>query len=156
MGMLRTEPKVKPFLTEKEFQECLKVLSEAQNAATNHHVYWDLETSEDPSRVRKAFLYVAEKEGINVTIRRVRGSQSLTFAFKENNRGTPSRMSASECRNRIMNALNAANKPLQKSEIIAATGISPSTWNIRIKELMSCGEVVRSGDRRDTKYAPAS
>ena len=152
MGKLRTEPKVKPFLSDSEYSEYLNILQEAKNAATENHVYWDLENSENANHIRKAFLHISEKEGIQVTIRRERGSQSLAFTFKEHGKSAPTRMSASDCQNRIMNALSSAKRPLQKSEIISATGISPSTWNIRIKELMSEGKVLRQGDRRDTKY----
>ena len=153
MGKLRTEPKVKPFLTDKEYHEHLEVLKEARNASYNNHVFWDLEKGENASWVRKAFLHVADKENINVTIRRGRGSSSLAFSFKEKEKPTSSRMSATESRNRIVKALASAKKPLQKAEIIATTGISPSTWNIRIKELMGNGKVERRGDRRDTKYS---
>ena len=153
MGRLRKEPKRKPFLSEDEYREYYGVLTDAKNAATDNHVYFDLEESENANKVRKAFLHVAEKEAIPVVIRRERGSQSLSFAFKESGKTTPSRMSAQECQNRILNALSSSEQPLQKSEIINSTGISPSTWNIRIKELMDNGKVMRKGDRRDTKYS---
>ena len=151
--MLRKEPKVKPFLSEEEYKEYFGILKEAQGAATDHHVYWDLENSENANKTRKAFLHIAEKEGISVTIRRRRGERTLELSFKESGKATPTRMSAAECRNRIMSVLSNAKKPLQKSEIISVAGISPSTWNIRIKELMKSGKVRRQGDRRDTKYS---
>ena len=156
MGSLRCEPKVKPFLSDKEYQDCLKVLKDAQGASLESHVFFDMDSNENANKVRKSFLHVAQKEGIPVTIRRERGSQSLSLSFKDAGRSAPSRMSASECRHRIISALSNAKRALQKSEIISITGISPSTWNIRIKELMKAGKVSRHGDRRDTKYSLAS
>lgn len=156
MGKLRKEPREKPFLSDKEYQEYRGILKEARDAASENHVYWDMDRNENANRVRKAFLYIAEKESISVKIRRVRGSQSLVFSFKEGEKTTPTRMSAVESRKRIVSALAASGKPLQKSEIINVTGISSSTWNIRIKELMGEGKVIRQGDRRDTKYSLAS
>ena len=151
-GKLRAEPKVKPFLSKEEYNEYYTILKDAQKAANENHVYWDMEGSENANHIRKAFLLIASKEGIPVTIRRERGSQSLAFSFKGAGKTTPTRMSASESQKRIINILSTESRPLQKAEIINATGISPSTWNIRIKELMAAGKVVRRGDRRDTKY----
>lgn len=156
MGKLRKEPKTKPFLNESEFQRYSALLNEAKNAATDNHVYYDLEKDEKPSKVRKAFLFVAEKESLPVTIRRERNSGSLVFNFSGGAKSTTTRMSAEESRRRIIQALTTAKKPLQKAEVISSTGISPSTWNIRIKELIRDGKVKRTGDRRDTKYSLAS
>ena len=156
MGKLRTEPKKKPFLSDRDYKHYITVLRNAQSAATDNHVFWDLDSVENPNQVRKAFLHIAEKEGIQVAIRRERGSQSLVFNFRlSQGKTSPARMSAAECQKRIMSALASANRPLQKSEIITATGISPSTWNVRIKELMHAGKVIRRGERRDTKYCPS-
>lgn len=152
MGQLRTEPKAKSFLSDNEYTSYLDVLSEARTAAGEHHVFWDLEDGENAGKIRRAFMHIAEKEGIPVNIRRARGSRSLHFNFKDSADRVGSRMSAGECQKRIVGALTKANHPMQKSEIIDITGISPSTWNIRIKELVRAGLVVRSGDRRDTKY----
>ena len=153
MGTLRVEPREKSFLSDDEYRNYAHVLREAQKAASGNNVYFDMDDSESPNKVRKALLHIAEKEGIPVAIRRERGTKSLALSFKESGRGTNSRMSAGECRKRIINALASSRKALQKSEIIGITGISPSTWNIRIKELMDDGRVKRHGDRRDTKYS---
>lgn len=152
MGKLRKEPKEKPFLSEKEYKDFRENLMEAKKAANHNHVYWDLDPNENGNHSRKAFLHVAEKESIPVTIRRVRGTHSLAFTFKDASKSSSTRMSAEECRERIMNVLRKAKKPLQKSEIISVAGVSSSTWNIRIKELIKAGKVQRQGDRRDTKY----
>ena len=152
MGTLRTEPKAKSFLSEREYSSFLDILKNAKRAANEHHVYWDLDGSDNASRTRKAFIHIAEKENIPVVVRRERGKRTLSFSFKEGLKQSSARMSAGECQNRIMGALQQAKRPLQKAEIINATGISPSTWNIRIKELMGDGKVLRQGDRRDTKY----
>jgi len=151
MGKLRTEPKAKRLLSDEEYSSFLEILEEARNASRDHFIYWDLEENESASRIRKAFMHIAESEGIPVFVRRERGSNSLAIRFRDNSRAS-TRMSAAECQKRIMSALQKAERPLQKGEIIRATGISPSTWNIRIKELMHEGKVVRQGERRDTTY----
>jgi len=156
MGKLRTEPKVKPFLSEAEYHHFLSILKKAKDAAGEHNVFYDLEPSEKPNKVRKAFAYVAEKEDIQVDIRRQRGKQSLTLNFKDKNKNAATRMSAEECRRRIISVLGKSKRPMQKAEIIRDTGISPSTWNLRVKELITEGKVKRTGERRDTKYSLAS
>ena len=155
MGKLRVEAKNRPFMSEGDYNFYLGVLRDAQTASKDNHTYYDLEKSENPNTIRKAFLHVAQREGITVNIRRERGANSLTLNFREplSRLNGSSRMSAAECRKRIMGALSTSQKALQKSEIITITGISPSTWNIRIRELISQGKVIRQGDRRDTRYS---
>ena len=80
--------------------------------------------------VKKAFNYVARKEGIDVTVRQVRGSRTLVFQFKRNKSGSSGRMSADESRRRILKCLRNASAPLKKNQIIKETGISASTWNM--------------------------
>ena len=154
MGRLRLEPREATLLTEAEYQHYYGILERARKAAMGHHVYWDLEAAEKPAEIRRRFLYVAADAGIPVTVRKARGSHSLTLSFKEIKPPT-TRISAGECRKRIIGALSSADKPLQKSEIIRHTGISPSTWNLRINELVESGRVRRIGDRRDTRYSLA-
>ncbi len=153
MGNLRIEPKKRPPISSVEYRSYQTILKNAMGKASGNHIYFDMEAHENPNRLRKVFLHIAENEGIPVTIRRARGSHSLMFLFKQPEKRTSSRMSAEECRTRIMGALSRANKSLQKSEIINLTGISASTWNVRIKELMVEGKVERHGDRRDTRYS---
>ena len=152
MGRLRTEPKARRLLSDDEYSSFLEILERARHISRDHHIYWDLEDNENPNRIRKAFMHIAEREGIPVFVRRERETNSLSIRFRETSRPTTSRMSAAECQKRIMNALQKAKRPLQKGEIIRATGISPSTWNIRSKELMLEGKVIRQGERRDTRY----
>jgi len=153
MGRLRLEPRDKILLTEDEYKHYCRMLREAHGAAHGHYVYWDLENDEDPGLVRRRLLHVAHHEGISVGIRKARGNHSLTLSFKSPPKTMNPRISASECKKRIIGALTGAEKPLQKSEIIRFTGISPSTWNLRIRELVASGEVRRTGDRRDTRYS---
>ena len=153
MGKLRKEPKVKPFLSEKEYENYLDLLQEAQVAANDNHIYYDLEDGESGNRVRKALLYVAEKEGIEVAVARKRGEETLRLDFRSGDKaGGGSRISAEESRRRILQVLGEASEPLAKSDIISKAKISSSTWNIRVKELLAQGSVVRDGDRRDTRY----
>ena len=152
MGKLRTEPKVKSFLSQKEFDELLSVLKEAQKLSDENHVFWDLSPNEKSVTAKKGFAFVARKAGIDVTIRQVRGSHTIAFYFKKNKQGGSTRMSAAESRARILQCLKKGKKPLKKNQIIKETGISSSTWNIRIKELIKDGIVKRHGNRRDTTY----
>lgn len=160
MGKLRFEPKVKPLVEGRDYDAYLTTLREAQADSGDNHIYFDLEASEKPKEVKKAFMYVAEKEGISVNITRRRGANTLVFSFKDESGAGPvsvgsGRMSADEARDRIMSALRGAGESLQKSEILKATGVSASTWNIRIKELIEKGKVKRDGERRDTRYTLA-
>lgn len=155
MGRLRTEPKYRSFIQQNQYDDFLEYLREAQGAADEHNVYFDLEPDEKAAQVKKAFNYVARKEGIDVGVRQVRGSRTLIFQFKRNKSGGSGRMSAEESRRRILKCLKNASEPLKKNQIIKDTGISASTWNIRIKELLEDGAVDREGDRRDTTYTYA-
>lgn len=154
MGKLRTEPKVKPLLSEKEYNTYHGIIKNAQAAAEEHHVFYDLENGENAAKARKALLYVAEQENIPVKIRRARNApNSLSFSFKAGPRTGNQRMSKSEAQKLILDTLAKAERPMQKATILSQTGISPSTWNIRIKELMEMGKVKRHGERRETKYS---
>ncbi len=155
MGTLRKEPKYKSFLKQGEYDQYLGMLREAQMAADDNNVFFDLEESEKASQVKKAFLYVAEKEGVEVAIRQVRGANSIAFQFKKGKGGGGTRMSAEESKDRIEKCLANADGPLKKNQIIRQTGISSSTWNIRIRELLDEGTVKRRGERRDTTYTLA-
>lgn len=150
MGKLRTEPKQKSFLTQDEYKNLLNTLKEAQKASFEHHVFFDLEPNEKPAQVKKTFNHVARKEGIDVTVRQVRGTRTLAFKFSKARAN--SRMSAEESQARILKCLKSSKVPLKKNEIIKETGISASTWNIRIKELLKSKKVKRHGERRDTTY----
>ena len=152
MGKLRTVPKYKSFLTESEFEEYSQVLQEAQSAAESSHIFWDLDPDEKASKVKKIFIYVARKLGMNVTVRQVRGSNSLALQFKKSKPVTQGRMSADDSRKRILSVLRAAGKPMKKNQIIKDSGVSASTWNLRVRELIGDGLIVRHGERRDTTY----
>lgn len=158
MGTLRLEPKQKSLMDPAQEEAYLKLLSEAKASAEDHHVYFDLEDDENPTQTKKKLMFVAEKANIDVTIRRQRGSRSLVFTFKKGGKGAApagARMSAEESRDRIIECLRNAPGPLKKNGIIKETGISSSTWNIRVKELLTEGIIERHGDRRDTTYTLA-
>ncbi|MCB1041413.1 MAG: winged helix-turn-helix transcriptional regulator [Acidobacteria bacterium] len=153
MGRLRTEPKSKTVVSDLEYRQILGVLQEAQRAAKDNNIFFDLEDGEKASRVKRSFYHVAEREGMSITIRQVRGTKSLALNFKRPKTSLSStRMSAKDSRDRILKCLEQARRPLKKAEIIKSTGISASTWNIRIKELLRAGRVERHGNRRDTTY----
>jgi len=153
MGQLRTEPKHKSFLSQEQYDKLLSELQSAKSASEDHHVFYDLEGDEKPAFFKKAFAYVAKKSGMDVKVRQVRGKNSLAFQFKRPRAGV--RMSAPESRQRILKCLKSSGEPLKKNQIIKETGVSPSTWNLRINELLDSGSVVRHGQRRDTTYTAA-
>ncbi len=153
MGKLRLEPKVKPPVTEEQYTYYRGVLEEAASAAPGNNVFYDLDPGENPRKVRRALLYVAEREGISLKARSARGARSLVLKFDGGRpQATGGRMSAAEARRRIVSALSAAEKPMKKSDILDKTGISPATWNLRINELLSDGSVKRIGVGRQTAY----
>jgi len=121
MGKLRTEPKQKSFLTQDEYKALLNTLKDAQKAASDNHVYFDLESNEKPAQIKKSFNFVARKEGIDVTVRQVRGTRSLAFKFVKS-RGN-SRMSADESQARILKCLKTSKKPLKKRVFQLQLGI---------------------------------
>ena len=157
MGVLRFEPKYPDFLSKARFHEYLGHLETAKKASKDHRVYWDLEENENLRDVIKSFVIVARVAGIGVSIRRVRGLRSLIFTFAGPGEAQPagSRMSANESRRRILDCLAQAGEPLKKNQILKQTGISPSTWNLRIKEMIREGKVARTGVRRESTYTLA-
>lgn len=161
MGKLRIEPKVKPPVTKEEYEYYKGVLNEALGAADTNHVFYDLEKNDDPRKVRKALKYVAQEEGTDLIIRANRDKNSLALKFRQSRRpraaegaaASSGRISAEESRSRIVSALGSTKEPLKKSVIISATGVSPSSWNLRIKELLDEGTVRRHGSGRETTYS---
>ncbi|MCB1049550.1 MAG: winged helix-turn-helix domain-containing protein [Acidobacteria bacterium] len=156
MGKLRIEARsLQTKLDDGAYQHILGNLTRARETATQHRVFWDLDPDEKVQSVRQAFLAVAGQEGIPLTIKSVRGQRSLLLLFEDGVDADGSRISATESRKRILRCLESASRPLKKKQILKETGISPSTWNLRIKELVHTGKVMRHGERRDTTYTLA-
>jgi hypothetical protein len=156
MGKLRFEPKVKPPVDREEYQTYKDILLKALPAAGDNNVYYDLEKGEKLIKVRKALQYIAEREGIDLSVRAKRGENTLSLKFGAPAKSGTGRISAKDSRNRIVSVLSGAKTPMQKSDIIAAAGVSPSTWNLRIKELLDDRTVKRHGTGRQTAYSLAS
>jgi len=154
MGKLRIEPKIKPILDEAEFGFYKTILHEAKRKAQKNIVFWDMDPGEDIKQTKKAFAWVAEKEGINLTVRAKRGSHTLTLSFKDTpgQKKQGKRISAEECIHRITGALRNSDSPLNKSQIVSAAGISSSTWNVRVKEMLAKGKISKKGSGRQTTY----
>ena len=154
MGKLRIEPKIKPILNEDEFKLYKTILHEARRKALENIVFWDMDPGEDVKHTKKAFAWVAEKEGINLTVRARRGSHTLTLSFKDTQgqKKQGKRISAEECVRRITGALRNSDIPLNKSQIVSAAGISSSTWNVRVKEMLAKREIAKKGSGRQTTY----
>ena len=154
MGKLRIEPKFKPPVDVDEYKEIFQVLREALKSADDQAVYWDLDEDEDAAQVKKQFQYVAEKEGIPVTIRRLKNQRTFSLVFAQSQpEQEGERISAEDARKRILTALVTAGKPIGKSDILKHTSISRGTWNLRIRELVEEGIVKKQGNRGDTVYS---
>lgn len=52
----------------------------------------------------------------------------------------------------VLDCLQAAGRPLSRSEILAETGLSEAAWTRTIHELLARGLVVQSGQRRGARY----
>ena len=162
MVKLRTEPKFRPPVTDEEYKQYKSLLQQAREHSTENQVFLDLEKNEKPGRVRKALSYVAEQESIPVNLRYSRKDRCFRVTFPGAKRkagpvaGKPgagkTRMSAEESRGRILEALERADEPLGKSDILEKTGIAPSSWNVRIKELQKKKKIEKIGTGRETKY----
>lgn len=154
MGKLRIEPKIKPLLNEDEFKFYRSVLQEARRKSKDNIVFWDLDPGEDARKVKKAFSLVAEKEGLRLSVRAKRGSSTLILNFRESQapKKAGKRISAAECVRRIIGVLRNSDTPLNKSQIVSAAGISSSTWNVRVKEMLTEGKIARKGSGRQTTY----
>ena len=145
MGAIRLEPKEDQTSSEA-YRKLEAAIVEAWGAIDEHRIFWDLDEDENPSRVRRDFLRVAADKGIPLIVRRVRGRRSLELGFEESGSRTLRRR-ASDTRESILEVLAEAETPLSRGEIVARSGISPSAWNKRIKEM-----VAKLGHRRDSTY----
>ena len=155
MPKLRLEPKLKPPVDEKEYEELKELLQEGHSKADEHKVFLDLQKDEKPGQLRKALKYISEKEGIAVGLRYSRQNETIQLLFRESGRSRStavSRMSAEEAKEKIVDTLKSAGDALSKSEIVEKAGIPPSSWNLRIKELLKGKVVSKEGKGRETKY----
>ena len=152
MGKLRLESKTKS-MDRQRYDMLHDILKEARAGSQNAHVFWDLDKDEDANVARKEFMTVAGKEKISLRIRRPRGAASLELHFSEQREAAPKRISAKESRQRILDVLAEADAPLKKAEIVSRAGINPSTWNIRINDLLNDKKVTRHGKQRTGMYA---
>lgn len=155
MGVLRTEPKRKSSMSKDEYITLCKILIDAKDLAKSENAFYDMEDGESVIITKKKFQSIAEKENVEVVVRRVRGTNSLSFTFPKNSKKSENRrtrISSKECKKRILSVLEKSKAPMRKNEIIRSAGISGSTWNTRIKELLGEGCVIRHGQRRETRY----
>ncbi len=128
-----------------------ELLGEAQKNSGENNVFMDLEESDNPAYIRKAVLYVAGKEGINVKATHRRKENAFVLSFGESGRSGV-RKSAEEARDLILGTLKDAGDYLKRSDILKKTGITAASWNVRIRELVKAGLVRRQGRGRDTSY----
>lgn len=151
MGKLRIEPKAKRMSSER-LREIQEMLSAARDASDTAHVFYDLDEQEDGAKTRKELLEVAESLGLNIVVKLLRNQRALSLSFADGTSPRRGRITSDKAKQKILDVLSASGKPMRKSEIIAAAGINPGTWNPRISELLKEGRVVREGLRRDSVY----
>jgi len=151
MPKLRFEPKEKPPVSNDEYIQYKELLNDAQENSGENNVFIDLEESDNPTYIRKAILFVAEKEGIKVKATHRRKENAFVLSFGET-RPSGVRKSAEEARDLILGTLKDAGDYLKRSDILKKTGITAASWNVRIRELVGAGLVRRQGKGRDTSY----
>ena len=153
MGNLRVVPKTKA-MDPDEYKTLHAILHEAKQMAHEHKVFYDLDENEDRVKARRDLLYVAEKENMNVIVRRIRDSNALEIIFNVGRRGN--RISAEQYRSRVLDVLKKTERPLKKREILSQAGLAVASWNIRIKELLAEGAVIREGKKGEAAYLAAT
>lgn len=149
MGTLRTEPKIKS-MDEKLYQGYADILRQAQRVALDSHLFYDLEDDERQHIVVKNLLFVAAKEGIGLKVRQPRGQKTVQLFITEQVPRT--RIPGKNARQMILDTLHNAGKPLGKRDILSQTGISTSSWNTQIRDLLACRMVERNGELRKATY----
>jgi len=156
MGKLRLESKNRhAFIDQRGYAQILRQLRQALENAPLSRTFLDLDPHETAAEVRAAFLQVARSEGLPLRVRSVAGGRSLLLEFEAKAPSEGGRIPAEESIRRILSCLKEARQPLQKRQILMATGVSASSWNLRIRDLLRSGRVVRIGQRRDSTYALA-
>ena len=150
MGAIRLEPKEEQTSGET-YRQLEAAIVEAWGAIDEHRIFWDLDDDENPARVTRGFQRVAEDKGIPLVVRRVRGRRCLELSFEDAGKAG-GRVRSVDTRESILAVLAESETPLSRGEIVSRSGISPSAWNKRIKEMVSDGEVVKLGHRRDSTY----
>jgi hypothetical protein len=159
LGKLRIEPKKKPPVNREEYSFYRKLLAEARSVSDGNNIYYDLEKSEKPGKVRGAILYVAALEGIDVVVRVNRKQNNLSLDFRDATAtadvasSLAARISPAKARDRIVRALKARKGPRSKGEILAESRVSPTIWNLRVNELMDEGKICRHGRGPNTSYS---
>lgn len=151
MGKLRIVP-AKEVMKPERFKAILNILKNAEKGARDSHIFYDLDKEENGAQVRKDFLYVAQKEGIPLSIKKLRKSNSLELIFKPGEKKS-GRMSAEVYKKRVLDVLAESKVPMKKGAIIEKGELNGATWNVRITELVENGDVNRKGSRRQAVYS---
>jgi len=81
MDVAAVQPDVKASLTLDIYRECRELLCHAREGSNQNCVFYTLSDNEDPNLLKKMLLYVAGREGIRVSIRKVREAKRLAFIF---------------------------------------------------------------------------
>ncbi len=153
MGILRIQSR-KYKLEALVYRQYWLWLHEAMSAQHDNKITWIPDEGESLSEARKAFLFVANREGIDVKVRRVQGENSLALTFPRPKKVVP--LSTEECKRMVLDALVRADKPLSRLTILEETGISGKIWQKLIKQMLDENLVLRIGERIKTAYIPAS
>ena len=149
MGKLRLiSKKFKP--DPVEYREYWGLIRTAGRLAVENQVIWDPDPGEDPNRARKCFLFVAEREGIDLRICRPRGTKSLQLFFREPaKQRTWTRAQYREC---VLRVLGDHGRPMKRVEILRAGELPASGWYKNVQDLVGQGLLLRSGKLINTVY----
>ena len=139
--------KPKPLVNEKRYKEIADAFQAIASAESGSSFYWDLGRNEKSPTVKKQLLYVAEKEGITLEIKRMRGESSFKLRIISQRKAITK--SAANTKKLILKAL--AKGPLGKHGIEEAVGEIPN-FNNHVRALIAAGKITKEGDRRNTLY----
>ncbi len=151
MGKLRFTTKTFK-LDSREYRKYWEFLHKARVSGSNSRVFWVAEEGDDIAHARRAFLFVAARERMNVIIRKPRTGNRLELNFRK---GRTRQLTKKEGCKRIVNALANSPEPLRRQDLVEQTKISGDQWTLYINHLLSSGQVTKTGQRIKTVYSLA-
>jgi len=148
MGKLRFTTKAFQ-LDADGYRRYWEAIHKARDENSGRPVYWDANPGEDLVLARKAFLFVAAREKINLVVRRPRSRNQLELRFQK---ARSVKLDKSECCQRILDLLAANSQPMRRQDLVDQTGISGDQWALYINHLLRTEQVIKEGSRINTVY----
>jgi hypothetical protein len=135
---------------QRQFSKQLDRARELSRNVPDHHIEWIADPGENLKHAKSMFEKVAKRKGLVLHLKRLRGRRGFRMVIHEPEDLAP--LDVSAYHNKIMEVLNRAAEPLSRSRIVEEGNLDDVHWNIRIKELVNAGKVIKSGNRRSTVY----